>query len=585
MTATATNTVFSSFVVSIASITLTRDDGFAFTILGATGEQRADLTKITDLTELIEAPAVPNGTYKTGTITVDFGYSSLTPAIINVVMPGGQTVAATAVDSTGTLLSTATLTFNLDPNHPLVINTHQGAHFGFEFDLAASTIVNTGSSPLQVLFTPVVVASTVLTNPSHPVRARGTFLTTQSNSFIINGTPFDDQYSVQYNGVGAVNVTVDGNTIYDINGIVYTGADGLAQIAKQQLNAYVSAVGTLTDVSQVTPVLHATQVYAGSSLESFGVDRLVGTVSARSGSTMTVHGTLVTQRGGAYSYLNEVPVSVGPSTLVNVDGTGTTGLANQAISVGQRIEVIGQAAADASSGVVTGMDATAGEVRIQSTRLWGQLNSATPGSFVMRLTSIGLFDSAAFNFSGTGIAAGSDASAAAYAVNSGSIDLSATAANTELYADGLVTAFGSAPPDFTASAVTAAPAIDSILEVEWTATGAAAPFTSSSSSGLVVDLTNANLGTVHRISTGPLSVDLLSLSASPLIVPDTTNGTNYSVGAGSALVLDTFTSFSGFVAQVATELSTKPMRKLVAVGRYDAGTNTFTAKRINLVEE
>jgi hypothetical protein len=298
-----------------------------------------------------------------------------------------------------------------------------------------------------------------------------------------------------------------------------------------------------------------------------------------------VHGAQVTLRGGRYQYLNDIPVTVGSSTIVNVDGSATTGLTNQAVSVGQVVQVIGQAAVDSTSGAVTSLDATAGEIRLQPTRLWGQLNSATPGNLVMGLNSIGLFDSSAFNFAGTGVAAGSDASAAAYSVNSGTLDLSATAAGTELSADGLVTAFGSAPPDFTASAVGVAPGIDSILEVEWGTTGTAAPFSSSNSSGVVLDLSNANLGSVHRISTGPFSVDLLSLSASPLIVPDTTNGTNYSVGAGSGLVLNSFTTFSGFITQVGTELSTKSMRKLLAVGRYDAGTNTFTAKRINLVEE
>lgn len=586
ITATATNALFSSFVVSVSSITLTRNDGYVFTILGATGvEQRADLTRIVDLTELIEAPAVPNGTYKTGTITLD-----LSVPIINIVTTGGQTVAASPVDTSANPLTSATLTFNFDPNHPLVINTHQGTAFGLEFDLAASTIVNTGTSPLTVTFAPVVVASTVVTNKDHPVRARGTYLTTDqnTNSFIINGTPFDDQYSVSYSGVGAVNVTVDGNTTYDINGVVYTGSAGLAQIAKQPLNAYVSAVGAFSDISQVTPTLHATQVYAGNSLEGLSVDRIDGIVSARSGNNLTIHGALSTQRGslGApYSYVADLPVTIGSGTFVNVDGSGSTGLTSQAISVGQKVEIIGQAALDSTGTVVTGLDATAGEVRIQSTRLWGQLDSATPGSLVMGLVSIGLFDSSAFDFTGTGVAAGSDATPAAYAVNTGALDLSATPAGTQLYADGLVTAFGSAPPDFTAAAVTAAPAIDSILQVEWTTPGASAPFSSINTSGLVVDLSNANLGAVHSVSTGTFAFDLTSLSASPLIVPDAVNGTNYSVGAGANFILNTFTTFAGFVGQVNTDLSTIKMRKLVAVGRYDAGSNTFTAKRINLVEE
>ncbi len=586
MTVSSTNTVFSSFVVSIASITLTRSDGYVFTVLGANGiEQRADLTRITDISELLEAPAVPNGTYKTGTITLD-----LTTPIINVVTPGGTTVAATPVDTSGTPLTTATLTFNLDPNKPLVINTHQGTHFGFEFDLAASTILSTGSSPLQVVFTPVVVASVVLPN-NNPVRVRGLYLTADQggNSFILNSSPFDDQYSATYSGVGAVNVSVDANTTYDLNGVVYTGANGLAQIGRLQLNAFVAVVGAFTDVSQVTPTLHATQVYAGNSLEGLSFDRVVGYVSARAGNSLTVHGALVTERDSVaapYSYLADIPVTVGSSTIVNIDGTATTGLTNQAISIGQQIEVIGQAALDPATAVVTSMDATGGEVRLQPTRLWGTFVSATPGSLSMSLQSIGLFDYQAFNFAGTG-AAGADATAANYSVNSGSLDLSATPINNVLRVDGLVTAFGSAPPDFSASAVAAAPAIDSVLQVEWIAPGTPAPFASNDNTGFIVNLSNSLLGGVHQIDTGRFSQDLLNLSASPLIVPDPTNGTNYSVGAGTALVLDSFTTFAAFMGQVTTELTTntKTMRKLVAVGRYDPGTNTFTAKRINLVEE
>ena len=48
------------------------------------------------------------------------------------------------------------------------------------------------------------------------------------------------------------------------------------------------------------------------------------------------------------------------------------------------------------------MDATAGQVRLSSTRLWGTLNSATKGSASLDLLSIGSFASSAFNFAGTG---------------------------------------------------------------------------------------------------------------------------------------------------------------------------------------
>ena len=70
VTVSATNSRFTNFIVNIDSLTLTRDDGNVFTELGT--PERADLTKVTDINELLNAPAIPNGTYKTGTLVVDF---------------------------------------------------------------------------------------------------------------------------------------------------------------------------------------------------------------------------------------------------------------------------------------------------------------------------------------------------------------------------------------------------------------------------------------------------------------------------------------------------------------------------------
>ncbi len=343
-------------------------------------------------------------------------------------------------------------------------------------------------------------------------------------------------------------------------------------------------MGTFTDVSKVTPVLTATQVYAGNTLEGAGVDRVIGEIRSRVGNVITVHGASLLARSGALSFINDASLTVGDATIVNTDGSGATGQTISALSVGQRIQAIGQGTVDATTGAIT-IDATAGEVRLQPTRAWGTLKTAAPGSLAMNLLSIGPHEVSAFDFTGTGSTPAADASAANYVVNTGTTDESATPAVTLLRVDGLVNSFGSAPPAFNASAVTAAPAIQSVLQVEWLNGGAVAPFLSSNSSGLVIDLANANLGSVHEIDTGPSGLDLKILSASPLIVPDA-NGTNFSVGGGTGLVLNSFTTFSAFVTQLGTDLNgTTAMRKLVALGHYDDGTKTFTATRIDLVEQ
>ncbi len=590
-TVTSTNVHFTSFVVLIDSITLTRNDGNVFTAVGV--EERADLTKVTDLTELLGAPAIPTGTYTQGTITLDFATD---PPIINADV-NGQSVGLTPVDTTGAALTTQTITFNMDPNKPLVINYYQGVNFGFEFDLAASSIINTATS--TVTFTPVIVASTVLAN-SNPVHVRGQFLIAnqQTNSFILNSDPFDDQ-SVVY-GVtatyGAVTITVDANTVYDLGGNIYVGAPGLAAASTLVTNSPIAAIGTFTNISGVTPVLHATQVYAGNTLEGPYVDHMIGWVSSRSGNTLNVHGVLFTLReapatgnllGGDYCYFNDVPVTVGPSTIVNIDGSGVSGTSLSGISVGQQVDIIGQGSVDSGTNTdctTLTMDATQGEVRLQSTRLWGTLTSATAGSLNLGLTSVGPFEVAAFNFAGTGTASASDANPASYVINTGTLDESATPAGTPLRVDGVATPFGSAPPDFTASAVASTPTVDTLLQVEWPS-GTASPFSQMTASLMQVDLSNTAL-TSSTIDTGPYSVDVHTLSASPIIVPDPVNGTNYSVGAGSSAIMYSFTTFSGFTGQVYAELATKGelARKLVAVGSYDPASNTFTAKRIDLAE-
>jgi len=575
---TGTNSHFTSFIVSIDSITLTRDDGNVFN--GLSLAEQVDLSRVVDLSQLLEAPAIPTGNYKQGTITLDFS------APIITYDSNGQSVGLTATDNAGAALTSVTLTFNFDPNHPLVINYQQGVNLGLEFDLAASTIVNAAAGTMT--FTPMVVVSTQLAN-NNPVAVRGLFLITQpgSNTFILNSLPAYD-YNLYGATFGAVNVVVDSNTAYDLNGVVYTGSAGLNAMNGLALNSVVAVRGNITDISGVTPVLHATQVLAGNSQEGPLVDHVTGTVSARSGNTITLHNAFEVLRASAFQsyglpllyFYNDATVVLGSTTIMTTDGSGAATSAS-AISVGQQIEAIGQASNDQTSGALT-MDVTQGEVRVQPTRVWGTLTSATAGTLQANLAAIGPSEVSAYNFAGTGVSSASDTNPATYMVNTGTLDESATPTSTPLRMDGFVSPYGSAPPDFNASAVASSPAVDSLLQIEWPA-GTLAPFSSSNSTGLVVDLTNSAM-TSATIDMGPFSVPVSTLSASPMIVPDP-NGTNFSVGAGTQAVMNTFLTFAGLVTQIGTELSaSRPMRKLVAVGHYDPGTNTFIAKQVDLAE-
>jgi Domain of unknown function (DUF4382) len=568
---------FAAYRVAIDSITLVNANGAIATPLLT--PESVDLAALTDLAELLEVPAAPSGTYSSATLTLDYTSASIW---VNV---NGQAVPATAVDSTGNALTTITITITFDPNHPLVITQGASTRLALDIDLAASNSINTSTTPATVTVRPFPV---MIPAPADAtlIRARGLLVTVESGSsdYIMNVRPLTDVASA----LGAVTVSTNAQTYFNINGVAYTGAAGLSAMASLQENTIIAAYGTLGDLSGITPGFHAISVYVGTSLESPVVQHLGGVVSARSGNTLTVHGaTFLTFVAGNLSYVatyaNNATVTVGSATVVSEDGVAASGLTPAAISVGQQLDASGLGSVDTAGNLT--LDATAGQVRLASTRIWGALNSATAGSASLDVLSLGNFAPAGLNFAGTG-SGGQDANPSAYAVNTGSLDESATAVGTLLQVDGIVNAFGSAPPDFTATAITAGTATEQRLVVEWINGGATAPFISDSSAGLVVDLNSPNLGTVHYIRTGPATLDLKTLPASPLITTVGADQSNLQLAIGLASLttgVSVFNSISGFASALTSTFNgTHKIYRLVAVGQYNSGTNTFVASRISV---
>ncbi len=580
-TVSATNAHFTSFIVTISGFSMTRDDGTVFTPL-AIAEQ-ADLTSADALSELLNSPAIAEGTYRTISLSLDYTTAQITVDV------NGQAVAVSPLANDGTALSGATLSLTFDKSKPLVISKQQSQRFELHFDLAAATSgLNLSVSPATAFLYPFVTASLVPAN-SNPIHAKGAFLTAdvKGGNFIMNGHPFFDEV----NSLGANKVVTTTSTTFDINGTTYSGTAGLDALSKQPLNVAVSVVGAFTDMSKVTPELTATYVVAGNSVEGATVDHISGDVAARSGDSITLRGATVASHLGTVTFVNSATVTVTDSTFITADGHAGTALTKAAISVGEHVDAAGAATAD-STGLIITLDASNGEVRLQSSRLWGQLNSATPGSVALNLLSLNGFGVAGFNFAGTGTATANDAAPTNYFVNSGTSDLSATAPGTLLRVDGDANAFGAiaspTSPAFTATAVTSASSTDAILEVEWTGTGTTAPFVSSSTAGMVVNLANTALGAVHHVSTGPVSLDLTNLIPAPSAANTTIVAgaatTNFALGGGSTTATASFTSFADFITAVGADLNgTNAVRKLVAVGRFDATSNTFTASSIDLV--
>ncbi|HKD53873.1 MAG TPA: hypothetical protein VKB72_06595 [Steroidobacteraceae bacterium] len=578
-----TSADFASYVVIVDSISLTRTDGTLITLLGGggTSPQEIDFAQLGTLAEMVEAPAAPSGTYTSATMSLDFTNAQVW------VNQNGQPVRGSVTVLGGGPVYTVTITF--DPSHPLVITQGVSQRLQISLDLAASNTITAGSPPgitVQpfVVLSPAPVDSTVM-------RARGLFVTVPSGSstYVQNSRPFFDQQSA----LGALTINTNTQTYFSVDGVSYTGAAGLAAMQNLQISTPTAAIGTLDNLSGITPTMNATQVYAGVSLESPIAVTVTGVVGARSGNTLTILGPTCFQPTssfalGSFSYLSSLPVTVGSNTVVSEDGVGTAGLNAASISVGQQITAFGLGNVEQTTLTCLSLDSTSGFVRLNSTRVWGTLNSATAGNASLDVLSLGNFAPAGFDFAGTG-AGGQDANPAAYSVNTGALDQSAVAAGTLLQVDGTVAPFGAAPPDFTAHAITPGTETPQQLVVEWENGGSTAPFTHAGSDYLQVNLADPNIVSVHYIRTGPATLDLKSLTASPQITTTGAAQNNLQLAVGSATLstgISVYNSASAFATALASTFpasgGTKKIYRLVAYGQYNAATNTFVAGRISV---
>jgi len=566
---------FPSYQVTLDSIVLTQADGTQAAVWLT--PELVDLAKLTDFSELVGAPAVTSGTYTSATLTVDYTAAAI------YFNKAGHAQLCNAVGPTGAALLVQTLTINFDPANPLVITAGKSTRAALDFDLAASNSVNTAVTPCVATvhpfatMRPAPVDGTVL-------RSRGLLVLTQpsSNDFIMNTRPLFDLVSI---GFGALTVNITPQTYFNVNGVTYTGVDGLDGIQVQGINVPIAAYGTLGDLSGITPTFNATSVYAGTSLESPLEDHIQGVIASRTGNSIVVEGAFLLERTGIAQFADTATVTVGSNTVVSQDGVAATGLGIGSISVGQQLDIGGQATLSTAGAL--SMDATAGQVRMTPTQIFGTLNSATPGTASLAAETFGSFAFTDFNFSGTNVG-GASANPADYILNTGSMDLSATAPGTLLQVNGFVTPFGTAPPNFNATSTVDGTATQQRLVIEWPA-GVTAPFTSSSAAGQVVNLSNTALGAVHFIRTGPQELDLKSLPASPLITTTGADQANLQLAIGSVTLSTHITMYStaaAFATAIGTTFNgTNKLYRLVAVGQFNSATNTFVASGITLAME
>jgi len=582
---------FSTYVVGISVYSMTRSDGYVAYPAGYTYEEFADLTQRVDLSELLNAVGVPDGTYNSIVIGVDYSEP--------IIYINGQPAPATVEDSSGDVdPGIIYVTVKFDPSHPLVVGQNQSTPLALDFNLAASNSIDPSANSVTVR--PFVEAVSPSTD-TEPVRARGLFVVATPNqgTFVEDLRPFEDNV---YSTVGALTVDTTATTYYNIDGVAYVGPTGLAALQSVAANTPVIAIGSLNgtpagSASSITPSMTATQVYAGTVVSNGVYEHVEGIVTGISGGVLTVANATYLYYEGycisnlCYTFFPTASIDLSASTLVTEDGVmppAGTPFNIQSISVGSQVDAVGINPSPGASTLT--LDSTSGLVRLQSTPIWGTLNSGTLGSASVSLSTMGTTNVQAtnFDFAGTGTVAADNAAAASYVVNTSAAstiapstgpDLSAIPAGTLLRIDGFPAPDASAPPDFNATAVTPGASESAVFEVEWGAgsSGSTAPFTSADATSLTVNLAGSDLAAVVI---GPYTSPI---SGTPAIT--ISGATQFAIG-NAANGVSMYSTSTAFATALGTTLNgSASVYRLVAMGSYDPATNTFNATRVDLALE
>jgi len=535
------------------------------------------------------------------------------------------------------------LTLNLDPSNQLNITRHNTSRLSLDFNLAASNVVNLAQRTVTV--TPLMAASASPID-TKTVRIRGPLngVNTAKTVFGTGIAPFDFP-TVE---AGQLNISPSTVTTYEINGAPSTGTAGLNTLASLSPGVMTVAFGSLnesgtngtatcadgstptttngittcangstptsstvltcsdgstpttvngvstcangstptssvattttTSTTSATSVsFAATQVLAGSSVQGGGFDRVSGIVSGRNRDTLTVEdGTLLSDSGTNTFVPGTSTINIGAGTQVTEFGAASieaNGI--QQISIGSLIYAFGTASA-LSSGNLT-LDATAGRARLGTTSASGLVTVQGTGTLSLSLTLLG------------GRSAGAQASTGNYQVTTGALDLTNSTVGSPVEVAGLVTAFGAAPPNFSASTLLDYTTINAVLVLNWGG-GTPAPFVPSSSSQftggsqITVDARNSSIGTQHEIQVGAQTTDIVGIASDPLIVPNaTSSNTVFTIGHAVSGTFENFITFAAFLTQLQTELNGSVLATgMTAIGPYTTTTYTQSASSVTI---
>ena len=563
---------FLNYTVDVLSLTLETADGRSVNVMP--NQTRTNFTDYVDLTELVSAAVVPPATYVAGTISINYENAEV------MVEAGGAPKDAIVTDLDGTPLRQTDLKIVLSNRDQLTV-TKRRAHFlQLDFDLAASHRVNIVPTPAEAASAEFISAEV------HPVdekdiRVRGPLLAVNVDemSYTIAIRPFH----ARLHDFGRFTVNVSNDTEFEVDGVMWAGAEGLRALDAAGQGTPTIAKGTLDLTDRE---FTADLVLAGSSVPGHDRDAIVGNIISRDGNFLTIRGATIIPRAVSVDrrvhFHDDVIVEVGPDTKVFKDGDRLSDLSIDALSIGQRVTIRGNQPTPTTDALAPQIlfDATQGAVRMHVTNLSGIVNTVMPGQTDITLHSIDRRRVGVFDFSGTGQSADLDADPDNYEIRTDNLSLADFSNGKPIVARGFPAAFGMAPPDFTGRTVIDYTDVRSALGVGWGAAGTMAPFVSMGTNGLVLDNDNPDIDQRHYIKQGPVLIDLRSLPDTT-IVPRETGRMLFSLKSHDSLRL--YSDWDDFVGDLINSLgSAQSARSMYAYGKYDVDSNVFTAYKLGV---
>ncbi|MEM7208190.1 MAG: DUF4382 domain-containing protein [Pseudomonadota bacterium] len=561
---------FHTYTVDVTSLALTKANGAVVETLPI--NTRIDFAEYVEMTEFFTAQSIPSGRYVQGEMSIDYSNAD-----IWVEGESGNAVKVeNLIDESGNPVLSLTLEVTLEDRNQLRIVPGVPASLTLDFDLNASHQTVFEDDVPTTTIEPVLIADVDFENDKQ-FRARGPLLSVdeEESSYQIVVRPFRHAHDANDRRFGQLNVTIDDDTVFDIDGSPFTGAVGLAELANMPQATATIALGEL----QRNPrVFLASEVYAGSSVPGGDLDVVRGHVIARSGDSLTVKGATLIRSDASAVFNDEVEVTIADSTIVTKQ-LSTDSFTVADVSVGQKISAFGTLTDTDPESLQ--LDASAGSVRLLLTRNSGVVVDDTDGELSVDLSQIGRRDPSEFDFSGTGIDVANDTDPESYEYETGALNTSAFGVDSSVKARGFVTAFGTAPKDFDVHTLIDVAALPSVLVTNWDPATATA-FSAIDASGLTLDLTGA--GRFHHISQGGVRIDLNDLSG-PVTIAPSTDGGIFSIRSSNSRETHTdFTNFTNFTDSLQSWIdSGATVQRIVAPGSFDNDTNELTARRILIV--